>query len=294
MADLADVVSALAVSATAAVYPSGTSNPPVAGGAVTIFHGWPTPNDLDLVVKNFNAAPSVPRTIVSIYPRPGMYRNTSRNPSKWRELSRPTKTITAGIAGNAVTIGGAAPGLSGPAQNVGLIIGYGRTKRDFVYQTLTSDTLSTIATALAALVNAATPASAAGAVITIPNAWSIATRVGITGVAVRELRRQEETVDVNIWAPSPGLRDQIAGPIRTAFAKFDFLTLADGFAARVRAAGDNWMDDPEKVGLYRRLLSFEVDYPTTESMPAAEIIVFEAQQNGGQTPAAAPTITTII
>ena len=134
---------------------------------------------------------------------------------------------------------------------------------------------NSIAANLADLINVATPASVAGAVISVQAASSLTVRIGVIGVIGSEQRRQSVRIDINIWAPSPALRDLIAAPVRETFAQFDYLTLADGYAARCQAAADHWLDDPEKAGLYRRLLSFEVDYPTTLEVGAAEIIVFE-------------------
>lgn len=295
MADISDVTSEVANQVTLAVYPNGTSQPPVAGDQITILQGWPLDTDLDHMVASFNAAVSpVVAALISIYPRPGMYRNTSRYPSNWQEVSRPTHTITLTASDVTVTVGGTAPGSSGPIQNLGLIIGFGSQTQSFVYQTQASDTLASIAAALAALVNAETPASAVGPVITIPAATSITARIGIIGTVARELRRQIERIDISIWCPSPPLRDQIGAPIRTAFAKFDYLTLADGFAARSRAGDDHWLDDPEKAGLYRRCMGFDIDYPTTETMTGTEIIVFQNSTIQGFSPGTSTTIVTTI
>ncbi len=279
MADLSDVTGEVANQVTLAVYPNGPSQPPIAGNKLSIMQGWPLDTDLDQMVQAFNVSPPVAGPLISIYPRPGMYRNTSRYPSKWQDLSRPAKTVTATVSDITVTIGGTPGGTN--TQNVALIVGFGSAKQAFVYQTQTANTLNDIATNLAALVNLQTPATAVGSVITIPAAWSLTARVGIIGISTRELRRQVERIDINVWCPSPALRDQIAKPIRQAFAGFDYLTLADGFAARCRAADDHWLDDPEKVGLYRRCMGFDIDYPTTEAKPSAEIVVFQSSTEAG-------------
>jgi hypothetical protein len=292
MADLADVTSEIANRVTAAVYPNGVPpQPPIAGNAVTVMQGWPLPEDLDAIVVDQFAATVVARILVSIFPRPGMYRNTSRYPTKWLDQTRPAKTLTSVAAGVTVTIGGAAPGVGGPVQNIALIVGFGGGRRSFVYTTLAGDTITTIAAALASLVNAATPASSVGPVITIAAAFSITARVGIIGTVARELRRQVERVDINIWAPSPTLRDQIAAPVRTALANLDWLTMADNFAARIRACDDHWLDDPEKAGLFRRLLGYDIEYPTTESKAASEIIVFQSTTSAGQFIPDSPVVT---
>lgn len=290
MADISDVTALLASEVTAIVYPTGTSNPPVGGSAIAVMEGWPLPDDIDQMVAQYRAG--VTQSLISIYPR-GMFHNTSRYPTKWIEVSRPTKTITGAIdpSGTEVTLAGTVT----PDQNVGLIVGYGNTHQAFVYTTSSSDTLQAVAAALAALVNAATPAISAGPVITIPAAYSMTFRVGVIGTIGRELRRQCERFDIHVWVPAPALRGTIGAPIRTAFGKVDFLTFSDGFAGRIQAGDDHWLDDPEKAGLWRRVMGFDIDYPTTESMPASEIIVFEASQAGGQTAlGTAPVVNTFV
>jgi hypothetical protein len=288
MADIADVVAALATLATTSLYPNGTSGPPAAGSMVTIEQGWPLPGDLDALVVDFTASPSLARAIVSVYPRPGSYRNTSRYPARWQEQSRPAKTLTAAVAGNQVTLGGAiAAGC-----NIALIVGFGSGHQAFVYRTLTGDTLASAAASLAALVNAMTPASATGAAVTIPAAFAITARIGVDGTAIAELRRQVQTVDLHIWTPSPGLRDQLGAPLRVALAQNEFTVMPDLTAAQLWVAGDHWLDDPEKAGLYRRLIMVEAEYATTAVMSAAEIIVEEAQTEAGKTAlGTAPQVT---
>lgn len=289
MADLSDVANALkSLALTALGTPSGGGTSTIVNANITIGNGWPLPATLDQIAATAGA--SIPQALISIYPVPNSYRNTSRYPARWKELSRPSATLTIVASGTTLTIGGTAPGLSGPAQNVAALVGFGSGIRAFVYQTTTTDTLDTIATNLAALINAATPASAAGAVVTISNSYSLVGRIGVTGIAIRELNRQAQMIDLHIWAPLPALRDQIGAPLRQALGEANvngclgWITLADGSAMRIRNGSDQWLDDPEKAGIYRRCIGTECDWATTETMAGAEIIVFESQSTaGGQT-----------
>jgi len=255
-----------------------------APGNAMVMAGWPLPSDLDKMVTAYNGGEvsTTTKPIVSIYPRPNSTRKTSRYFSKWQELSRPSKTVTLTVDGNQVSVGGAAPGGSGAVQNLVLVVEFGSGTQAFNYQTASGDSLATIATNLAAVVNAVTPASASGEVITVTDAASIVARVGVIGTVVREKRRQSEVFDIHVWVPSPGFRKTVGAPIRDAFSDIDQLTLVDGFAARVRCCGDEWLDDPDKAGIWRRCIAFDVDYPTTETAAAAEILTFGTQIAAGQ------------
>ncbi|HZT90282.1 MAG TPA: hypothetical protein VFA12_20245 [Stellaceae bacterium] len=298
MADLVDVCNALkSIALTALGIPSGGGlSTVVPNTLIAIGNGWPTEATLNGIAASYSAAN--PQALISIYPVPNGFRNLTRNPAKWQELSRPTATLTITVAGDTLTIGGAAPGANGAVQNVAAIVGFGTAYQGFVYQTTPSDTLNTIAASLAALINAATPASAVGEVITIPAAFSIIGRIGVTGTAIREISRQAQMVDLHVWTPTPALRDQIGIPLRQALsAQFtagciEWVTLADGSGMRITMGADHWLDDPEKANLYRRIIGVECDYATTQTIAAAEIIVMESQtEMGNSTLGTAPSIT---
>lgn len=293
MADLIDVLNAFKSTVLAAVYPPagvvpGNSLSPVTGCAVLAVAGEANANDLDLVAASL-AAGQVPRTIVSICAAGGMWRNTTRYPKAWLRQIAGTTTLTLSVdaTGTVVTIGGTAPGAAGPAQNVALIVGFaGSRPQGFAYSVLPSDTLDSIASALAALVDTATPASASGAQITIPAAHSLVARVGGVSTMLKEVMRQTDRIQVNVWAPigpsnRPQLRDAVAGAVKIALAQDTFLTLADQTAARVVTRGDFLLDDPEKAGLFRRLLNYDVEYATTITMPGPIAIVATGDLQGG-------------
>lgn len=288
MADLSDVVNALNAVVTTAVYPSGLPPAlPVAGDTAQVFNGWPLPADLQALIDDYHRQVRIARTIVSIYPRTGMFKNTSRWPSIWQEIGRSSASITASIdsTGTIVTFGGNPPVDN--TQNIAIVGLINGIQQVFSYQTVPSDTVNSIAAALTKRINAGSEFPQAwnfGPVIQFASASELVVRIGVFGVVGREQRRQEERIDINVWTASPELRDQVGVPVREAFAQYDFLTLPDGFGARIRCAGDHWLDDPEKIGLYRRMLSFDVDYATTQLAGAAEIIVFQAVGPGSPTP----------
>jgi len=133
-----------------------------------------------------------------------------------------------------------------------------------VYAVQAGDTLASIAAALAALVNADQTATAAGAVVTIPNAKYISPRVGGVGTSQRETLRIEQTFMLTTWAPSPTLRDQLASKINSALSGQTKLGLPDqGAALRYRRSSQD--DGSQKAGLFRRDLVYAVEYSTYET-----------------------------
>lgn len=282
MADLSDVMNALAAVVAQQIYPNGTSLPSaimVNGRPVParIYPGWPVPSllDADLAAGKIN---------VSIYAPPGMERNTTRYPRKWVVTESPAKTVTAIVGGNGttVTIGGT---VSTP-QNVGIIC----NGNGYPYRVLAGDTLDTIATALAALVNADTTATATGSVITIPAATALIARVGGVSTASKEVRRQNRLFQITFWCPAiPGAspsaaRGAAVNLVDPILADMDFITLADGSAGRLLYVRTTMSDGDEKAGCYRRDLFYSVEYATTQTAEAPEIIMVEARIQGAAIP----------
>ncbi|WP_392336230.1 hypothetical protein [Pantoea stewartii] len=66
-----------------------------------------------------------------------------------------------------------------------------------------TDTLTTIATALAVLIAGA---SNVGPVITMPSTASFEVRIGSNDTVGRILRRQEKDFQITVWAGSPDVR----------------------------------------------------------------------------------------
>lgn len=271
MADLSDVLTQLQTLVVQAVYPSGTGSPSVAGVPIKVFPGWPLPQVLDADL----AAGAVQ---VSIFPTDGE-KNTSRYPKDWQPFSVPAATITATIAGQTVVLAGSVT----PAvpTNVSIEV----SGLAYVYAVQTADTPTSIATALAALIPGA---SSSGATLTLSASSALAAaRVGVTGTATREIRRQQRQFQITVWAPTPALRDQVTQPIDAKMAALSFLTMPDTYAARLIYHGTRMVDGQEKANLYRRDLIYSVEYATTQTTGATQI----TQQQIGVTQLNAPTST---
>lgn len=255
MADLTDVANALVTLVSATLYPNGIGQASVAGVGVRVYQGWPNPEQLDPDLRA-----TTPICHVSVYPRPEE-KNTTRYMPTWKQTSVNTPTLTLTIAGQAVTVGGTVPLASNP--HVVMVMGNGKP---YVYAVLATDTLNSIAAALAALIAAdIAGTAAAGAVITLPNSARLqAARVGVTGTAVREVRRQERSFQIGIWADTPAHRDSIAQAIDPVLAFTTFLALPDGTSGRLIYRSSMVSDQLQKDRLYRRDLFYSVEYATTQ------------------------------
>jgi hypothetical protein len=268
MADLSDVMNVLASMTAGALYPngvSGSSAASVAGPIVSIYPGWPNPQQLDK---------DLPLGIVHVNVYPWKQdRNTTRYMEVWQETVEPAPTITATVAGTVITLGG----VPGPQQNIAVLA----NGVAFVYQTVSEDTLASAATALAAVINAQIPGtSAAGASINLPaTAVIAAARVGTFGTGGMAIRNQERIFQVGIWAGTQSLRDAVAKVIDPALSNPRFITLPDGFAARIIYHASLLNDSEQKMGIYRRDLLYSIDYATTLTEQEWQIVAVEQNIN---------------
>lgn len=286
MSDISDVLTVLANCAARAVYPSGTGNPSITGSGIVIYPGWPQSADLD-------ADLAAGKTHVSIFPKTEE-RNTTRYPEKYLVIKNPAPTLTLTAQGvNAdhlllegggnllledgsalllenvrwgVTVGGT---VSVP-QNVMLRV----NRKDYVYAVQSSDTLDSIASALAALVVVdIADTSASGASVALGGTGRLqAARVGGFGTVAKEIRRQERVVMLTVWAATPALRDQVAAAIDVDLAQRRFLTMPDGYGARIIYKASPLFDGLQKAGLYRRDLNYLIEFATTKTEQAAAVI----------------------
>jgi len=257
MADISDVSAALVTLAAGVAYPSGTSQPSIVNKPVMVYPGWPQPQTLD-------ADLAVGKVHVSVFPMPNMERIVDSAMSDWTQATAPANTVTLTLAGQAVTVGGT---ISTP-QNAALVV----DGKGYVYAVQPADTLASIASALAALVAVDQTATAAGAVVTVPNAKYISPRVGGRGTSQRETRRQERTFLIAVWANDPALRDSLASKLDAALSNTVHLTLPDQNATlRYRSSRPD--DGTQKDRVYRRDLQYAVEYSTIATEADYQITV---------------------
>jgi len=259
MADVTDVESALVSFIAQVLYPQGTSAPSSVGVPVMVYAGWPTADTLD---KDLRAG----KVHVSVFPT-NIERNTSRYKMDWQTVSEPVQTITAALAGQTITIGGT---VATP-QNVMAMV----DRRPYIYAVQAGDTLTSIATGLAALIPGAT---SLGAVVTC-SALSLPTvaRVGAAGTSIMVLRNQERVMTLTVWADTPAHRKTVTEAVDVALAGISFLTMSDQTQARLIYRNSHVDDSQQKAKLYRRDLFYNVDYATT--ITEAEMQITQTQLN---------------
>lgn len=253
MASLTDVLLQLAAQVAAIAYPNGTGQPSAAGVPIKVYPGWPAPNALETDLAAGGAH-------ISLYPA-GKDRKTTRNIGRnWAQLTTPTHTVVMTVVGAVVT-------LSGAISLQNLMINLNGVS--YVYAMQLKDTLTSAAAALSSLIPGS---SSTGQVITLTGAHSVFARVGGFGLAYKETKRQEQSVQVIVWAPTPAIRDAVASPIDSALSDGNSINFTDGSYGILRSAGSLMTDQLQKAGLYRLDLFYLIDYATTLTQQATEVI----------------------
>lgn len=289
MAFASDVEQALVDLAEAALYPSGVTSSgqvsPTTGYLVHLSRGWPLPDELDRALAN-NVV------LVTVYQEKGHSRLVDGYLEHGYTVVGPPVTLTVGVSGSTVTLGG----FPTPGQLAGVLA----DGIPVAYKIVTGDTLESVATALAGLLNTnagflvtssfneqltddnATPLSTTdfatvntGPPVTIAIASNrpvIARSVG-NGTAVSEYRWQEEVFRVITWAPSADARDAVENAINVALAQVPFLVnLPNSPAARLLLNSTEKTDTAMKADLFRGDLCFNVTYCTTSAKAVAALL----------------------
>lgn len=244
MPGLFSVLTTLASQVTTAVYPNGTGMPSVTGKQVTIQQGYPirTQQDVDLVAgfSHVSVYPTTKERVVTKYER--IYQSITQ--------TAPTLTLT--VSGITVTVGG----IVSTPQAVVIIV----NRKGYGYQVQSTDTLNNIATNTAALIPGAT---ATGNVISIPSAFKIVTNISTPYTAGEELCRVDRIFEIVIVSPNPTDRSTLTDAI-DVFMKLNYrVTLADQFVGMV-FYNDTKVDDMlEKSAVYKTILEYTIQYPTT-------------------------------
>lgn len=278
MADLADVeralVSTIATVLFSSSYQPGAYQaslatapwPPAGPGAsppasvpvvVRLYRGWPESETLQ-------ADLAAGKAHVSVFPLDGVTRDTSRFwPLEMQTASIPA-TLTTAVSGVAVTIGG-----SVTAGNVvGIQLGPTRQIQAYAYVAQASDTLASVAAAMAAKIAGA---SVSGSVITLPNHDNLTAGSFALQPTLTEVRRQMQGFRVSAWCPTPAARDAVCSIIDSGLAGLKdaygnltrFLTLPDRSTAWLKYQHTGSNDYPTRDRVWRRDLCYGIEYPTT-------------------------------
>jgi hypothetical protein len=254
MADQSDVETALVNLASAALYPNGIGEASLPGPDCRIYRGWPIPValDADLTAGRIN---------VTIFPSGGESRTTTRYAEQW--LGSPAQpTLSASVVGTAVTFDGAA--------NIGQIAGILADGESYAYRTRAGDTPQSVAANLAAMARGNSIVLLSGGTLTIAGVGRLLARVVADAPVQQEVRRQVQGFRVTCWCPTPATRDAAAAAIDQALSTQHFVALADGSSGRLTYAGTAVFDQSQNARLYRRDLSYNVEFPTivSSSLPA--------------------------
>lgn len=258
MADLIDVGNALVSLIAQTLYPNGTGQPSVTGVPTVAYVGWPNAANLDADLAGIAGGSG--KIHVTVFPTQ-IERNTTRFPKSWQPQVAPVQTLSLSVVGQQVTVGGT---VTTP-QNAMLMV----NRLPVVYAVQGTDSLTSIATALSALVSGA---SSSGAVITLPSSAALsAARVGASGTSIMEIRRQDRVFQISVWADTPANRDATAQVIDVALAATEFLTMPDLTAARIIYRNSAVDDMVQKANLFRRNLMYSVEYATTVTQVETQI-----------------------
>ena len=267
MADLGDVLEALAALAADSLYPAGAVDAggaalsSVAGPVVKIMRGTPFAKQLDADLR-------AGIVNVTVNERPGVWRVTTRLPMEWQVLSRQSPTISCLVVGTVLTLSGTVT----PGQGVMLVV----DGQPYAYQAVAGDDTASVTAALAALIQVDRPASSTGAMLTVPGAATMTARVVVQGTAIRPTRQQEAGVAVKLYAPSFASRDAVAAFVDSSFSAVARLGLPDGSVAMLRSSGTSYDDVPQKALTFVRTLFYQAEYSTTQVETETTIGVMEA------------------
>lgn len=247
MADLSDVEAALVAVIGAALYPNGSTSPSaIPGHDSKVFRGWPLPDQLDQDLKAGLSS-------VSVFPQPGVTRNTTRFLPHWEDgpLQQPTMTvILSSQTGNDVAT------FSGVGV-AGMCVGIRRQGRAYSARMNAGDGPALAAARLAALVPGA---AAFGSSLTAPRSAGFLARVGMPRTARRELRRVKQGFTISVWSPDPAARDAVSTLVDASLGGRDWLALPDGTAGRLEFTTQSVIDGSENAGSFRRDMNWSVEY----------------------------------
>lgn len=259
MADQSDVENALVGVIGGALYPDGLAQPCAVPGAICrIYRGWPVPAALD-------ADLAAGTTNVSIVAVTSKSRNTTRWPDSWIPQAQTAPTLTAVVSGTTVTFGG-----TGGAGQVAAVIADNSWA---AWRLQATDTPQSVAAALATSLASVRSASASGATLTVPGAIRLIGRVEADQPTLRLSRRQLQAFRLTAWCGDPATRDAVGSAVDAALSGIDFIGLADGTSGRLRYITSVVSDRWEDATLYRRELTYTVDYSTSIALDLPRMAV---------------------
>ena len=264
MADISDVEAALVTAVTAIAYPNGLGTPSAFGGGARIYRGLPASACL---LDDRNAG----IVDVSIVPEPGRTRDTTRWGVQVFDIAG-SPGLTVESQNNSATFYGTAL--------VGDLAGALVDGTAYVYAAQPGDAAALAAAALADAIRTISICWLTNATLTVPGCKSLIGRTAAPATALEEWGRQEQDFHLSVWAPTPQLRDAACRLICGGLASISFLTLADGTGGRLRYRATASNDDDQASCIYRRTLTYVVEYGTTVTRQSPCVLFGDLNLNG--------------
>lgn len=279
MATVDDVLDALNDQINDAIIAAGITNEGI------IAPGWPNMPDL---TKQMEQVPA--QYFVSLYPLLTEKLTTRFLNEPWGYISKVTPSITATVSGNVITFSGTVTA----GQNIGVVLDPGFSGEAAMYQTTASDTLSSIATNVAAAVKSPYSATASGATVTITGASTIKCNVGGTATVGYEVMRSERHFQISVWCPDAPTRSVIFNAIKVYLAQVYFLTFPDTSQGRLKYVASPWNDDMQQDTLYFLKAVYSVEWgevaqETQTQVTAVQLTTTTTYPNGEDQPAVTVT-----
>jgi hypothetical protein len=280
MATLADIRLTLADLILAAVYPNGTGQPSIISGmtgSCGVFQNDFKPGDIDTRV-------SAGDVLVSVVDLPNATSTTRFTPLEI-DLPAATPLLIWSVTPTTATLSGT---LSA-GQIIVLIV----NRVAFRYTAAANDTiwsaLNQLAVAIAAELEIQTFVS--GGTVSIPNAFDLQARLGVTRQVITEVGRQMSRFEVRVLAATEAVRSAAARVIKPALDFVTRLPLPDGTVAWVKSGIETSDWRPAKLGIASGCMIFPVEWPTVIPGTAAELIGLSIAVQGGAGDLAAFTAT---
>jgi hypothetical protein len=154
-----------------------------------------------------------------------------------------------------VTFGGTA--------SIGQVAGVRVDGLSYAYRTIATDTPASVAANIAALARTNGIVTLSQATVTFQGAGDVLARVVADASSLMEVRRQVQSFRITCWCPTPLLRDTTATAIDSSLAMARFIRMPDNSTARIIFSGTTVFDQSQNAILYRRDLTYTVEYATT-------------------------------
>jgi hypothetical protein len=244
------------------LYPCGTQLPGIVSAAIKIYPGWPVPGILQQDIESGGAH-------VSVWPLP-----TERQSST--PLGRPVRVVEKVESGLHVQAIGRFIVVSGSATTPTQV----RVMLDGEEYAFCFDAGTTSTSVTSALMKRLPISMSMGDKIYVQGNSPVSVSVSAGARAVRELRRQIKDFQVTVWAPTPQLRNKIGTAVDIALSEQCHIDLGDGAPAQMFYSRQFDSDKAENWHVYRRDLIFSINYATTQTFSAPEVIQTVVTLNG--------------